>query len=428
MKVLVPSIVVITITFFGMGSSLTGQSESLSIKDRMNAYPSIAANGPIVAIAWGAATKDGASDVYVASSDDGGRTFHSPSRVNDAATQGNLSSEQPPRITLVPRRQGAPSIVVTWTSKASHGTRLLVARSDDRGKSFSQPIALPGTDATGNRGWEATATDRNGDVVAVWLDHRELAQDGSSTGHSGHQHGGTAAQKRDGVARALLSKLFFARIDSADSVHAVTGGVCYCCKTAIATAKNGAIYAAWRHVYPGNVRDIAFTMSTDGGRTFAVPARVSDDRWVLDGCPENGPAIGVDHANRVHVVWPTLLPAATKDSEPTLALFYASSADGRTFTPRQQLPAEGFAGHPQLAISAAGRLVVVWDELAAGRRRIAMARGTVTRDGHVRFIRHPFDGERTGSYPVVATSNNDIVVAWTDSSASQSVLRVETFR
>jgi len=34
-------------------------------------------------------------------------------------------------------------------------------------------------------------------------------------------------------------------------------------------------FAAWRHVYPGNIRDIAFTVSRDGGRTlrnrFASP-------------------------------------------------------------------------------------------------------------------------------------------------------------
>jgi hypothetical protein len=50
-------------------------------------------------------------------------------------------------------------------------------------------------------------------------------------------------------------------------------------KTTIAAARDGAIYAAWRHVYPGNVRDIAVTMSRDGGRTFAPPVRISDDKW-----------------------------------------------------------------------------------------------------------------------------------------------------
>ena len=111
----------------------------------------------------------------------------------------------------------------------------------------------------------------------------------------------------------------FASLGQADSSRALTGGVCYCCKTAIATDTSGGVYAAWRHVYEGNVRDIAFTKSSDGGRTFAPPVRVSDDNWVLDGCPENGPSMIVDADARVHVVWPTLVPGPTSTSEPTLS-------------------------------------------------------------------------------------------------------------
>ena len=48
------------------------------------------------------------------------------------------------------------------------------------------------------------------------------------------------------------------------SARALTSGVCYCCKTSLAIA-DGSVYAVWRHVYPGNMRDIAFTVSRDGG-------------------------------------------------------------------------------------------------------------------------------------------------------------------
>jgi hypothetical protein len=83
-------------------------------------------------------------------------------------------------------------------------------------------------------------------------------------------------------------------------------------------------------------------MSADGGKTFEQPVRVSEDDWVLNGCPENGPALTVDANRRIHVVWPTLVPGATSDSEPTLALFYATSKNGHEFTRRQRIPTEGF--------------------------------------------------------------------------------------
>ena len=295
-------------------SASSADSIELAVKGRANANPSIAAAGQFVAVGWGAAEKDGPTDVFVAVSRNAGRTFGGPVRVNDVTGDASLSGEQPPRLSLVSRNGRDPSVVVVWTSKAAGGTRLLHARSDDSGKSFGRASPVPSGDGAGNRGWESTATDRDGHVVAVWLDHRELAGAGKKTApmhHEGQQHTGHAEPAADGSARAQLSKLYFGRLDGSDTPRALTGGVCYCCKTAVAAGPDGALFAAWRHVYPGNIRDIAFTVSRDGGRTFAAPLRVSDDRWVLDGCPENGPAMAVDGRNRLHMVWPTLVNGST---------------------------------------------------------------------------------------------------------------------
>ena len=148
----------------------TSQQLQVAVKDRANAYASLAAAGPFAAMAWGASSKDGATDIYVAVSRDGGRAFAAPTRV---AGDAKLSGEQPPRVALVPRAGRTPSIVVVWTTSGSTGTRLLSARSDDEGRTFAPPAQLPGSDASGNRGWESIATNRAGDVVALWLDHRE---------------------------------------------------------------------------------------------------------------------------------------------------------------------------------------------------------------------------------------------------------------
>ena len=103
---------------------------------------------------------------------------------------------------------------------------------------------------------------------------------------------------------AQRSKLYLAALDRSAPPHAVTGGVCYCCKTALAAGDDGSLHMAWRHVSPGSIRDIAFTSSRDGGRTFAAPIRVSEDKWELEGCPDDGPAMAVDHQNHVHIIWP----------------------------------------------------------------------------------------------------------------------------
>jgi hypothetical protein len=224
-----------------------------------------------------------------------------------------------------------------------------------------------------------------------------------------HQHGGQHTPQADGAARAQLSKLFFARLDEKGGARPVTGGVCYCCKTALATGPAGSIYAAWRHVYPGNRRDIAFAMSKDGGRTFSGPLRISEDDWQLDGCPENGPALAVDAAGRIHVVWPTLI---NESGQETLALFYATSNDGRTFSRRVRIASEGPAYHPQL-IAAGGELLVAWDDLVGGKRRVRVARGTPGSDRRMAFHPAAVPASSDGSYATLASTANGTVVAWT---------------
>jgi hypothetical protein len=219
--------------------------------------------------------------------------------------------------------------------------------------------------------------------------------------------------------------LFFAKLGAGDSSRPLTAGVCYCCKTSIATDTSGGIYAAWRHVYEGNIRDIAFSKSVDGGRTFTAPARVSDDKWVLDGCPENGPALAIDQGKRIHVAWPTLVPGGTSSSEPTLGMFYATSADGVRFTPRQPLPTEAFPRHVQMIVTAQNEIVAVWDEQAPGTRRIAIARGTLNAAGVAHFVRQSFDDRDPATYPVIASVDGGIVVAWTSGPSGQTVLRTQ---
>jgi len=402
----------------------TSQKLDIAVKDRANAYASLAASNQFVAMAWGVSAKEGATDIYVVVSRDGGRAFGTPTRV---AGEARLAGEQPPRITLVPRTGRTPSIVVVWTANGSEGTRLLSSRSDDDGRSFSAPVLLPGSNAGGNRGWESIATTRTGDVVALWLDHRESSggrRGAAPMNHAEHQH--LAAGRPDGVARAQLSKLWFAKLGGVESPKALTGGVCYCCKTTIATDSSGAIYAAWRHVFDGNIRDIAFTRSSDNGRSFVPPLRVSDDNWVLDGCPENGPSMVVDEARRrIHIVWPTLVPGARPTSEPTLALFHAMSADGKQFTARQRIPTDGVPRHPQMIVGPTGELIVAWDEQGKGTRRVALARGSIDGNGVARFVKLPIGDSTRAEYPVLASVGDTTLVAWTSGSVGQTVLRVE---
>jgi hypothetical protein len=248
----------------------------------------------------------------------------------------------------------------------------------------------------------------DGQLYALWLDHRDTAQARTDQRVHHHGHGQATASTMDGVARAQRSQLFVSALDGSLAPRGIARGVCYCCKTALTTGPDGTVYAAWRHVYEGNRRDIAFTLSRDGGRSFAAPVRVSEDGWAIDGCPENGPTLGVDASSRIHIVWPTLVRTADRE---TLKLFHSSSADGRTFTPREELPTAAPAFHPQLVVSPDGALVAAWDELADGRRYVRAARGTP--EGHGGFTFSVISiGEASGAYPALAATTDHAVLAW----------------
>ena len=377
---------------------------TLAVSGRANANVSLAAAGELVAAVWSAAEQGGPTDIYLSISDNGGKSFPPPVRVNDVPGDARVNGEQPPRVALVPRAQGLPEVVVMWTAKGPEGTALRTSRSSDGGKSFAGAAIVPGTDGAGNRGWEAIAVDGAGTVHAVWLDHRRLSQR-TSTAESTHRH---AHSTTDGTPMSDFSDLYFATLDG-EPPSPLSSGVCYCCKTAIAAAASGEIYLAWRHVYPGNLRDIAFAVTTPRRPSPIEPVRVSEDRWMLQGCPDDGPAMAVDARGTVHIVWPTVV---TDGDATRKVLFLASSTDGRSFTPRTPLPVEGQAHHPQLAAAHDGTLVMAWDEVLDGRRRVVSARGRPGEDGRVHVVRDAGVVD-DGVYPAMAATTSAAVVAWT---------------
>ena len=283
------------------GARATDGAVQLAVPGRANATPSIAAAGAFVAVAWGATPPEGGADVFVAASRDGGRTFAAPVQVNADAGAARLGGEQPPRVALARAASGDPQIVVVWGARAA-GTVIRcawpappTAARASAPRSLLQAAACRAI-AAGSR-WPSTPRARRtscGSIIAAWPPGPRARRTTTA----------------NGVAMAQMSSLYYATVrPTARSRPSATccRGVCYCCKTAVAIGPAGQVFSAWRHVYEGNLRDIAFTQSRDGGATFSAPARVSEDNWVLAGCPDDGPAMAVDADGVVHIVWPTVI-------------------------------------------------------------------------------------------------------------------------
>lgn len=378
----------------------------VGIPGQINEHVSLASDGgSVVALTWAASSESSGSNVFAAVSADSGISFSPPVRVNGADSEVRVNGEQPPRVTLVPGSDGTPTVVVLWTARRAGATSLLYAESRDNGRSFGPERSVISEEVNGNRGWESMVATRDGRLFVLWLDHRESAT--ATSAHAEHHHQAGSPATADGVARAQRSQLFVSAPDGSLPPMAIARGVCYCCKTAIAADSEGRVYAAWRHVYEGSHRDIAFTSSRDtAGHMFDEPVRVSADGWQLDGCPENGPALAVE-GRRVHVLWSTLV----RTQQETLQIFHASSLDGRTFTSRTPLPSSGGAAHPQLVSAPDGSLFAAWDELAAGARQVRVARGRASTNERFEFALGSI-GDGAGAYPALASTRTHAILAW----------------
>ena len=147
---------------------------TLSVPDRTNATPTVAAEGRFVTVVWGATLPSGVTDIFAAVSRDGPHTFGPAVRVNHIDGDARVNGEQPPRIALVKRSGLDPSIVVVWTTKGKSGTRLVMARSIDGGATFSPATTVPDSDAAGTRGWHTCSMlpmaswSRFGWIIARW--------------------------------------------------------------------------------------------------------------------------------------------------------------------------------------------------------------------------------------------------------------------
>jgi hypothetical protein len=289
------------------------------------------------------------ADVMLSRFDDAGEIQGSPVRVNRQPGVATAWRGDQPSLVVAP--DGA--VHVLWTARVEagekRGTVVYLSSSTDRGQSFTSEVKVNDDDVTEGHGQHSLVVDHgmhslavaaDGRIYAAWLDERNVVAPKPSSKGEGHH----MESNRD---------LYLAySTDGGRSFSAnkkVASEACPCCKTALTVSLDGTVYAGWRQVLPGSFRHIAVAGSTDGGKSFSNPVIVSDDRWVLQGCPVSGPSLSVDRSSgNLKVVW----YAAGENS--AAGVYFAESKDkGHSFSPRQLLSQETVRGTPVLAGSIA---------------------------------------------------------------------------
>jgi hypothetical protein len=227
--------------------------------DGPNRQPQLAAGHGMVALTFAAG-----SSIYFASSADGGRTFSAPVKVAETKALA-AGRHRGPRVAIT---QDAVVIsAVTGDGKTAGFSDLVTWRSTDHGKTWSRGGTVNDEHRSAEEGLHAMAADAQGNLLAVWLDHR--------AGTKGKKLYG--ARSTDGGLTWSKNVLVYASPD---------GTICECCHPSLSVDERGQIWVMWRNALGGS-RDF-YVASTRDGVHFAEAQKLGAGTWKLDACPMDG--------------------------------------------------------------------------------------------------------------------------------------------
>jgi hypothetical protein len=249
-------------------------------------------------------------------------------------------------------------------SEGGHATDIYLSVSHDRGQTFSAPVKVNDDPKPVDHGLHALAIANDGRIYVAWLDSRNVVEVPMK---DMKMQGGTKSEPMESNREVFMaSSNDGGRTFSAN--QKVATNACPCCKVAMATSSDGRLYVSWRQVLPGDFRHIAVASSTDFGNTFTSPVIVSDDRWMLTGCPVSGATLSIGTDGAVQVLW------YSEGQNGQTGLYWSTSRDhGASFGPRQLLAAGTVSGTPVL-IGDAKMITAVWQEAEKNNEGVMMAR------------------------------------------------------
>ncbi len=277
---------------------------------------------------------------------------------------------------------GSGSLLAHWlsyTADAPYAYQVLTALSRDGGASWSAPVSPHGDDTPTEHGFVSTYAANNGTGL-VWLDGRDTPDKGMTL------RGATLA------------------LDGALSDETLLDDrVCDCCQTDVALTEAGPI-AIYRNRSDDEVRDIYVSRQLDGNWQPGTP--VSNDGWVISGCPVNGPSI-VAAGKLVAVAWFT---AANNEPKVQAAV---STNSGKTFSVPVEISSGNALGHVGIALVDAHSYVVSWMESGAvGSYAINLR--ALTLDGQAGPVHTVGRTSLVRAVPQLIRVDDKLVLAWTD--------------
>lgn len=131
------------------------------------------------------------------------------------------------------------------------------------------------------------------------------------------------------------------------------------------------------------------------------------DKWQINGCPVNGPALSARDRN-LAIAWFT-----AKNEESQVYLAFSKDA-GRTFTDPIRLNDAATLGRVDVELRPDGSAAALYIEHADARAQLRLRRVELSGAKSEAVLVAAVDGGRTSGYIRLAFRGNELVAAWTE--------------
>ena len=273
-----------------------------------------------------------------------------------------------------------------YSANETYSYDILTSRSSDNGESWSEPLSPHDDGTPTEHGFVSHYRVANGTGL-IWLDGRK-----------------TGGEETDNPAdTAMTLRTTTLTSDGRLSATAVIDdAVCDCCQTDVAVTTKGPI-AVYRDRSESEVRDIYVAAFRDG--QWQPGVAISNDNWIIAGCPVNGPAIDA-LGDTVAVVWYT-----AANGKPVVKTAVSTNA-GRTFGEPIIIAGKKALGNVGLTMISPETYAVSWMEADADKSYLLQIRA-VTTDGQLGPNFKVGRSSLAKSIPELSRVDDTLIMAWT---------------
>jgi len=362
--------------------SLPGSCPFLTKDDRGN-----------ILLSWVRTNKDSSAVFCYSLSADGGQSF-GKTRMLPSSSNIQPHSENLPKIIVRPSGE----FMALWGAanpnpKNKYSGLVFYSQSFDEGETWSTPKTLVNDTASFDQRYYDVALLPDNEVAVIWLDNRKTTDKEGSGLYFAVTEGRKGFQKE----------------------RMISQNCCQCCRTDLFVDSKNSIHVLYRGIINDSIRDMVHIVSEDGGKNFSAPQRISNDNWVINGCPHTGPSM-TENNEGLHFAWFT--------GGGNKGCFYTQSTNnGKSFIQPDRISSLG--SHPQISSFSNGELLVAWDESIQANnkyfKRIGVQKRTAAGTGKAQgFIT---SDTMTATYPVLVSINdNTSLIAYTMKKADKNYI------